>query len=456
MAKGTGGTIYLIGLIFAIIVAFVLLGIAYYMNTKWTETLDELKRAKEDLNKEKDKVQLSLADAAQLNQIINGSNPPAGYVQLQTQYLENANQKLQEMLNDEYIALGPEVDLIRSPEVKEVWKYLQGFKDKSDRYKNFVDFQQDALKQLQACIHVIPSIWIKLIRAEEEKELINNRIETSRKTMQDQIDQLTAAKNRVEDEKIEAGRKFENERRQHQDDKDAKDKEISALVNKHKVEVARFERDKDTLNARIMELTKTRRRGYAETAQPDGEIVFADAKMGYAWIDLGRTHNLQRGTRFQVYQNSKGGNQKVKAFIEVKKVDQDMSQVAILPDYEYYDADAKIKYTLPYENDPVVKGDLIRTIFMPDGRPVYEKGTTPKFFFIGKTVGNHLYNRSELEKKIEEFGGKVVHSTELTADVKFGVVFPKAEEEDQTNLKKAEQFGVTFISEDQLLDYIGK
>ena len=33
MAKGTGGTIYLIGLIFAIIVAFVLLGIAYFMNT---------------------------------------------------------------------------------------------------------------------------------------------------------------------------------------------------------------------------------------------------------------------------------------------------------------------------------------------------------------------------------------------------------------------------------------
>ncbi|HZV03377.1 MAG TPA: BRCT domain-containing protein [Planctomycetota bacterium] len=456
MAKGTGGTIYLIGLIFAIIVAFVLLGIAYYMNTKWTESLDEVKRAKEDLKKEQDKVQQLNAEIAQLNKIINGNNGSVSYTSLQAQYLENAHTKLMEMLNEEYIALGPEVDLVRSQEVKDVWKYLQGFKDKQPAYQSLVDYQLDTLKQLQAVLHVIPAIWIKYLRAEEEKKDIFDRIEANRKTMQDQIDQLTAQKNRVEDEKIEAGRKFENERRQHQDDKDAKDKEISALVAKQKIEVAKLNRDLDTLNARIMELTKTRRRGYAEVAQPDGEVVFADAKMGYAWIDLGRTHNLQRGTRFQVYQNSKGGKQKVKAFIEVKKVEQDMSQCAILPDYEWYDADEKIKYTLPYENDPVVKGDLIRTIFMPDGRPIYEKGVTPKFFFIGKTVGNHLYNRNELAKKIEEFGGKVVQSTELTADVKFAVVFPKAEEEDQPNLKKAEQFGVTFISEDQLLDYIGK
>jgi len=455
MAKGTGGTIYLIGLIFAIIVAFVLLGIAYYMNTKWTEVTEQLNDAKKKLDEAKKTDAENLAQIQELNKLINGGTVSVKYNQFQNQYLDNYNVKLQEMLNEEYVNLGPELEVIHSQEVKDVWKFLQGFKDRSDRYTNLIDYQQDCLKQLQACLHIIPGLYIRLVRSEEDKEQIRKQIEESRKSMQEQIDTLTAQKNRTEDEKIEAGRKFENERRQHQDDKDSKDKEISAVKTTYEIKLSKLDRQINTLEGRIKELSKRSKKTYTEVVQPDGECTFADAALGYAWIDLGKNQGLVRGTRFQVYQNAKGGRVKIKAFIEVKKVDADSAQVAILPDFEYYDQDAKEKYILPYENDPVVKGDLIRSVWFPDGRPTYEKDAHPKFFFLGKNPGNRFYtSKSELGKKIEEFGGKVV--SELTADVNYVVVFPHGEDEDQKSNETAVRLGMTFLREDELLDFIGK
>jgi hypothetical protein len=454
MAKGTGGTIYLIGLIFAIIVAFVLLGIAYYMNTKWTEATQEIVDAKRKLAEKADEVATLTAQVQQQNKLINGGGQAANYSQYMSQYMDNYNTKLQDMLNEEYIALGPELELIKSQEVKDTWKKLQGFKDQFPRYTNLVDYQIDVLQQLQACIHIIPGLYIKLIRSEEEKEQIRKQIEDNRKAMQEQIDTLTAQKNRTEDEKIEAGRKFENERRQHQDDKDAKDKEITAIKREYDIKLVKKEREIDTLTARVKELSKRSQRMFVDVAQPDGEVSFADAKLGYAWIDLGKGNGIQKGMRFQAYQNAKGGRHRIKAMLEVKKVEQDSSQVAILQDYEYYDPDAKEKHILPYENDPVVKGDLIRSVWFPDGRPSYEKGEVPRFFFLGKNVGNRFYTKNELAKKIEEFGGKVL--PELTAEVKYVVILPKGEDEDPKGYEKAILFGTTFIKEDELLDFIGK
>jgi len=454
MAKGTGGTIYLIGLIFAIIVAFVLLGIAYYMNTKWTEVTQELLDTKKKLVAKDDDIANLQNQVQQLNKLINGGNGPVNYSNFLSSYLENSNTKLQDMLNEEYIALGPELDLIKSNEVKEVWRKLQSYKDTYPRYTNLIDYQLDSLNQLQAVLHIVPALYIRLIRSEEEKESIRKEINGIRTSMQEQIDTLTAQKNRTEDEKIEAGRKFENERRQHQDDKDAKDKEITAIKRDSDIAQVKLKREIDKLEGRIKELTKKSQRSFWETAKPDGEVTFADAKLGYAWIDLGKTQGLRRGTRFQVYQNAKGGRQRVKALCEVKKVDQDSAQVAILPDYEYYDQETKEKSVLPTENDPVVKGDLLRSVWFPDGRPVYEKDANPKFFFLGKNVGNRFYNKNELAKKIEEFGGKVL--PELTAEVNYVVVLPKGEDDDAKNYEKAVLFGTTFLKEDELLDFIGK
>jgi myosin heavy subunit len=429
------------------------------MNTKWTEVTAELAEAKKKYEREHEQVQSLQNDLQQVNKLVNGGQGAVNYNNALNQYLEGYNIKLQDMLNEEYIALGPELDLIKSQEVKDVWKYLQGFKDKSDRYTNLIDYQQDCLKQLQACLHIIPGLWIKLIRSEEEKEQIRRQIEDNRKGMQDQIDTLTAQKNHIDDERIEKSRQLENEKRVHQDDKDAKDKEITAVKREYEIKLTKQSRQIDTLEGKIKDLTKRERRTFQETAQPDGEVTFADAKLGYAWIDLGKNQGLRRGTRFQVFESGKGGRQRVKALVEVKKVEQDMSQVAVIPDYEYFDDSLKEKFILPTEADPVVKGDLIRSIWIKDngyvaGSPVYDKDAHPKFFFLGKNVGNRFYTKTELGKKIEEFGGKVV--PELTAEVDYVVILPKGEDDDAKNYDKAVLFGTTFLKEDELIDFVGK
>lgn len=444
-AKGTGGAIYLIGLIFAIIVAFVLLGIAYYMNTKWTETVNEVNDWKKKFDGEHDALTKKDQEINNLNKIINGGSGSVGYDQVATQYLAEANRKLQEMLSEEWI-LNEEWRLIKDPVVKETWESLTKFKDKSEQYTNLIDYQQQCLKHLQAVIHVIPRLRIERIKSEEEKEQIRAQIETITKSKDAEIADYRDKLAKEQDRALEAARRFDAEKRRLTDQIEKLQKEQTRLERDQTIQVTRLENEIKKRQLRIDELTKKARKSFYETARPDGEVTYADAKLGYGWIDLGKANGLRRGTRFQVYQNVKGGRQKVKAMVEVKKVEQDMAQVAILQDQEYFDPDTKERFILPDANDPVVKGDLLRS-------PVFEKDAQPKFYFLGQKLTNRYYNMQELEKKIEEFGGKVLK--ELSVEVDYVVVLAKGEE-DTKNYEKAIQFGATFMKEEELLDYVGK
>src|SRR5438874_1262805 len=80
MAKGTGGgTIYLLALIAAIIVAVALLGIAYWMNDKYEKQRGELKDLTNKLEQEQKAGQEKLRVIAQLNKIIGGDSSTATY-----------------------------------------------------------------------------------------------------------------------------------------------------------------------------------------------------------------------------------------------------------------------------------------------------------------------------------------------------------------------------------------
>jgi uncharacterized membrane-anchored protein YhcB (DUF1043 family) len=445
MAKGTGGTIYLIGLIFAIIVAFALLGIAYYMNTKWAEVTIELAEAKKKYDREHDEVVRRDAEIANLNKIINGGAGGANYDQIYTQYLAEANRKLQEMLSEEWI-LTEEWRTIKDPTVKETWEKLTQFKDKSDKFMNLIDYQQECLKHLQAVIHVVPRLRIERFKADEALALAKEEAAKEKVTAEAASADLRDKLAKEQDKALEQARNFDKEKRRLTDQIEKLQKEQTRLERDQTIAVTRLENEIKKRQLRIDELTKKQRKAFFETAKPDGEITYADAKLGYGWIDLGKTHGLRRGTRFQVYQFAKGGRQKVKGVVEVKKVEQDMSQVAIIEGYDYYDEETKEKFVLPDPNDPIVKGDLLRS-------PVFEKDAQPKFYFLGQKLTNRYYNMQELERKIDEFGGKVLK--ELSVEVDYVVVLAKGEE-DTKNYEKAIQFGVTFMKEEELLDYVGK
>ena len=69
---------------------------------------------------------------------------------------------------------------------------------------------------------------------------------------------------------------------------------------------------------------------------------------------------------------------------------------------------------------------------------------------------NRYYNLQELQRKVEEFGGKVDRDVSIGTD--FVVVLGEAEEDAdlQEKIRRASQFGVIFMREEEMLEYLGR
>jgi hypothetical protein len=450
MAKGTGGTIYLIGLIFAIVVAFLLLGVAYYMNTGWKDTSDKLTEMQKKWERADADSKRLAGEVSQLNKIINGEPSGVTYDSIATAHLVEANRKLQEVLSEEWVA-APEWQAIKDPTVKDIWDKLTQFKDKSDKYTNLIDFQTDCLNIVRMVIHVVPRLRLAQYDANEMVKNLQKQIEDAKAQREVEVREANQKFNKLQDESIDNQRKAEVEKKRLQDQVELARKETVRVQKEHVNQVARLDSEIKKKQLRIDELTRKQRKTFYEASQSDGEITFADNSLGYAWVDLGKRHGLRIGMRFDIFQYTKGGRQKIKALCEVKKVEQDMAQVAILND-EVPDLDSPdhTKHQ-PDPNDPIVKGDLVRSIFSP-GNPTFDKEAQRKFYFLGTKLANRYYTQDELTKKIEEFGGKVLK--ELTVDVDYVVVILKGNEDPK--YEQAVQLGATFLREDELLDYIGR
>ncbi|MBI3723768.1 hypothetical protein HY251_07435, partial [bacterium] len=375
-------------------------------------------------------------DIKKLNMAINGNSGTATYEGLVAEQLGEFNRKLQETIQEEWASsTAPDWERIQDETVKGFWKTLREQKDKQDKYTNLVDCQKDTLKLLQAVLHVVPRLRIERIVADQDRELKMKQIDDLRNQLKSETDELKGKLAQKEDQYNEFARKKDAELKRLLDEKDKLQKDEAKKVQDFTVELQRKELEIRKHLARIDQLTKKQQKSFYETSKPDGEVTFADAKLGYCWIDIGKMHGLRRGTQFQVYTLTKGGRQKFKAFCEVQKIDQDMSQCAVL------------QGTIVDPSDPVVKGDLVRN-------PIFERNAQPKFWFLGTKLSNRYYNKGELERKIEEFGGKVLKS--LSVDVDYVVILQKGDEEFPDDYKKATELGATFMKEEDLLDYVGK
>ena len=149
-----------------------------------------------------------------------------------------------------------------------------------------------------------------------------------------------------------------------------------------------------------------------------------------------------------MYQFIKGGRQKIKGVIEVRRVEPDMSQCAILAHVQVQDPITGNKTLVPDVNDPVVKGDLIRN-------PFFDKDEQKIFVFLGSKTTNRSYNLPEMKRKISEFGGKV--ETEVTTETDFVVLLNREGVDDwKKKFDLAASFGVVFMREDEFLEYLGR
>ncbi|MGB1072393.1 MAG: BRCT domain-containing protein, partial [Planctomycetota bacterium] len=183
-------------------------------------------------------------------------------------------------------------------------------------------------------------------------------------------------------------------------------------------------------NDRIEELKReiVREETFA-MVKPDGEILNVSEELGKAWISLGTKNKLRRGLVFDVFAYQKGGKRISKGRVEVLKVEDDFSEVAVLENLDRF--------------NPISAGDQITS-------PFFDQDDVPHFVFAGEAATNGKYSVEEMVRKIELFGGVV--STSVALDTDFVVAVKGYEETEEYGL--ARDLGVTILRERELLDFI--
>lgn len=449
MAKGTGSTVYLVGLVFAILTSMGILVVAYRLNQDLAEAERRIATAEQKFTAEQDRVRTLLKELQEARLLVHGrENDEIRYDHFKTTILDPASTRIQEILALEFAA-NDDWKNIQDAQVKALWQKLVEFKQRPRQYTNFAELFAEVYDQLTAVIHVIPRLRYERIAAREEVESIRQNMVRDVQAKQREIDELRTEKNTLQDQNIDLARRFDLEKKRLQEEKDNILKERARLERDFRLEEARLASQISQLDSRIQDLTKKQNKTFAENSRNDGEVVYAEGSQGYAWIDLGRRHGVRPNTRFQVYQFVKGGLQRIKGVIEVRRVDEDMAQCAIIEGAEVQHPITGERLITPDPNDPIVKGDLIRN-------PFFDADEQRNFVFIGTKLENRYYNLQELQRKIEEFGGKVDRDVSIGTD--FVIVLGDTNEDAdlQDKIKLATQFGVIFMRESELLEYLGR
>ncbi len=189
-----------------------------------------------------------------------------------------------------------------------------------------------------------------------------------------------------------------------------------------------------TLNARILALSK-KLEVLDEPDIPDGQIIATSTKSGLAYIDIGGRDGLRRGTKFDVYRYSKGGELVLKGSIEVRDVETESSMCGITKEL--------------FELDPIVKGDVVVN-------PLYSRNMERTFVLLGRFPAT--LNRTFIGERLAALGNavedKVSSRTDflVLGDKEQGEFAPELTETDEYKL--ADKLGVQIVRLNEIWDFI--
>ena len=451
MAKGSGNTGMVVGLVFTILLAMTFLGVSYKLNEDLTKMKSQVTAAEEKWERENQQVKELTQERNNVRKLLTGrENEAVQYDHYKSTWLDSADAKLNELLSQEWVTNADWQD-IQNTNLKEAWEGLrqaQLSRQSREYVPHYHELFQELYDQVTAVIHIIPHLRVQRLRAREEVEAVRRQLREEKERLQSEITRLGDELRRVQDEKINEAQRFDIERRRLNEESETLREESTRLQREYRLESARRESTISQLENRINDLTKKEQRNFLENSSPDGEVVYSDPSLGYAWIDIGRRDGLRRNTRFQVYQFVKGGRQKIKGVIEVRRVEEDMAQCAIIEGEIVEHPITGDLIETPDPNDPIVKGDLVRT-------PVFDAEEQKVFVFLGEEPQNPYYTQTEMIEKIEEFGGRV--DNEVSIETDFVILLGQTDEsaEYQEQIRLASQFGVIFMVERELLEYLG-
>ena len=276
--------------------------------------------------------------------------------------------------------------------------------------------------------------------AESNKNLYQSQIETNNglteakdQAVREKEDTIAGLRRQLNDVQVslesaeEQAREEQDRLRSELDElDDEKSAEIADLDRKVWIEKSLRLKAEDRIAFLEKEIKKARD---FDQVEPDGAIVASSNELGYAWIDLGKKDRLRRGVVFDVFQYVKGGKRLSKGRVEVLNMERDTAKVRILSTNDPL--------------NPIAKGDQIAS-------PFYNGDETPVFVIAGTTVTSQRMDRSELERRINNYGGVIEDKVRI--ETTYLVALSGYEDTDQYD--EARKLGITIVREGELLRFL--
>ncbi|GIW73332.1 MAG: hypothetical protein KatS3mg102_2874 [Planctomycetota bacterium] len=420
MAAGKGGNLAtLVGLILSVIIIVVLVFLAYSLGSQLEERERQIARLRAQVEETQNKEVQVRTELQSVYELVHGSLAPVDIEKVKRDYLAPAGKRLADTLNLERV--------LSEEFAKDLHK---AGKLEPREYKSLLELYSDLFVQLEAAIPELNRLVLARNEAVAQLEQARQSARREREQLEQQLAALRQEKARLENKAIQDAAAADQKERELLARIDAVQKAMERLREEKNTQEALLSSKISELQGRIAEITEKKRRSLADT-EADGEVVYADQGLGLAWINIGREDRLRRGLTFEVFQYVKGGKKKRKGWVEVKRVDDETAQVAILSQLD--------------PADPIIKGDYIAS-------PLFDRKKDMVFVFVGDRPISDRYDRSQLVRRVEDFGGRV--DKQVTIDTDFVVALQNAEQHEE--FRKAVQFGVVIMREDELLEFIGR
>lgn len=299
-----------------------------------------------------------------------------------------------------------------------IQSYILYFKDRIKKE------EEDQKKQREDLEQKIKEVTTERTGKQESLKLQKARVEqllqdkaAAEKLMQEEIANLMADRENARREKNEAKDELNNLKAQFRLEKTDLENKLDEVLDR----VAKIKNPEP-------ESPVTEKVAEAPDA-PDGQVVFVDFPNLVAYINIGRKSGVTVGQKFSVFRFGKRGVRTDKGEIEVKKVLEEMSIVAITQnlDNEY----------------PIDIGDQVVN-------EVFDVTKTQYFTFAGRLVGR--YSNEEVAKMIEELGWKVTPKT----DVRTSYIIIGKEYESHPNYIDGLRYDIEILREVDILRILGK
>ncbi len=401
MARNQGGA-QLSFLIVSLILNLGLAFVVFSMNGEYQNLLDQKKNADDKLARQEGQVKDQQAEIIAMRGLIQGSDD-----------LAVPTEEVQSLIDK----AGSEIATAKGSSNPRSYESL------TDLYTDSIDtirFLNNELNSQRSLAEAKDQEYMEVVSSKSNLGTqLNEEIDSLRGQVNDFQVELEGARSRGREE---SQRLLEENEQLVQDH--------SAVLYKLQRDLSITENLLQRSNDRIEELKReiVREETFA-MVKPDGEILNVSEELGKAWISLGTKNKLRRGLVFDVFAYQKGGKRISKGRVEVLKVEEDFSEVAVLENLDRF--------------NPISAGDQITS-------PFFDQDDVPHFVFAGEAATNGKYSVEEMVRKIELFGGVV--STSVALDTDFVVAVKGYEETEEYGL--ARDLGVTILRERELLDFI--